>query len=77
MKVAKGHLAMESPILSGKDTYKQRYKVGEISSTRLHIYTKCTLIMYTKNVSISDGATYLHIHASGHGPDVRCMCLYL
>ena len=34
MKVAKGRLAMESPILSRKDTYKQRNIVGEISSTK-------------------------------------------
>ena len=47
MKVAKGHLAMESPILSKQDTYTgtklERYPVQ-----RLYIYTKCTLIMCTK-----------------------------
>lgn len=39
MKVAKDHLAMENAIPSSKDTYKQRNKIGEISSTKAaHLY---------------------------------------
>ena len=34
MKVAKGHFPVENAIPSSEDTYEQRKKVGEISSTK-------------------------------------------
>ena len=58
MKVAKGHLAMESAIPSRDNTNKET-KLESYPVQRLHIYAKCILIRYLKKVILSYSMTYL------------------